>query len=351
MTRFLVYLILFSIAFTSCQKGDTDPPVPDDNWESFGLENIQIEKIKFSENYIFAATHDGIYRNQRQNASADGWQRIGLDSKEVSDLVVFNDQEILAAIELDMDEDISLYKTTDGGENWLPFQQGFGGEASQTVKALEYDRENPDVLFARGNFVVAKSTDRGQSWEPVIGEWDAAGYQAPLIKIDQNYPDYVWAGGENSIFQPYLNKSTNRGETWIGVNPPYEGDNAVYSLVSHPDNPEHILVGMEGQILYSTDGGENYETSIFFEDGTYILNLEKQDAQQETVYATGSQGGTSGGNLFFYESNDFGQNWELHEYDQDLGATYSNDVAIQASGNTLILYFATGDGVYRFIRR
>lgn len=344
---FLIYLILFSIFTISCQKDDPEPPQPVEKWQSLGLANTHVAKIRFSENYIYVATFNGVFRSNINNISANEWQNIGLESKQVQDLIIFNDQEILAAIQLGPEEDISLYRTTDGGNNWVPHQQGFGGEAPATVQALEHDPANPDVLWARGEYVVARSTDRGQSWENVFGEWDLAGYQAPLIKVNPNFPDFIWAGGENAIFQPYLLKSTDRGATWNSVEIPYEGDNAVYDLVSHRDNPEHVLIGMEGQILSSLYGGENWETSISIEDGTYIISMVNHPIQSETIYASGSQGGTSGGNLFYYQSNDFGQTWELHENTEGSGIFFVNDLAVQANGDDLVLYFATDRGVYK----
>lgn len=347
----LISLLFLSFFIFSCEREEPEPPRPDENWQSLGLDNTRVQKIFFSDNFMYAATTNGVFRNNLNNLTANGWQSLGLESKDVLDLVIYNDQEILAAIELGPEEDISLYRSTDGGQNWSPYQQGFGGEEPATVNAFAQDPNNPDIILARGNYVVAKSPNRGQSWELLFGEWGMAGYQAPLIKIDENNPEYVWAGGENSLFQPYLLRSTDGGETWLGVDPPYEGDDAVYSLVSHSENPDHILIGMEGQIRSSNDGGLNWDTSITFDDGTYITRMKKTNSQEETIFATGSQNGTSGGNLFFYESHDFGQNWELNEFEEGNGSFYISDLKVHRNEGETVLYFATDQGVYQYIRR
>jgi len=69
--------------------------------------------------------------------------------------------------------------------------------------------------------------------------------------------------------------------------------------VAHPENPERIVIGMEGQILYSIDGGKNRETVISFEVGTSITKIKQHPIQHERIYITGSQGGTAEVNLFF----------------------------------------------------
>lgn len=343
-----LFFLLILLSFINCED---DPEIPDSpsGWESLGLNDINVHKIQFSENYLFAATDQGMFRQSSTDISSTNWISVGLEGKEVIDFILFNDQEILAATDASPDEEVSLFKTTDGGSSWIPFQNGFGGDIEVTAHALAHDPTNASILFARAAYAVAKSTDRGESWVPVFGEWGSAGYQAPLIQVDENFPDHVWAGGESSIFQPYLWKSTNGGESWLLLDLPYEGDNSVYTLASHPENRENILIGMEGQILSSSDGGENWQKALQIEDGTYIIDLENHPEIPQKVYGTGSKGGTSGGNLFFYSSDDFGSTWELMVNEDNPGTFFAHDLELKVSGNQVFLYIATDRGLYRFV--
>lgn len=54
----------------------------------------------------------------------------------------------------------------------------------------------------------------GQEWTSTFKDWNAAGYQAPLLYVSPHDPSVVFAGGETSIFQPYPLRSSDFGEEW-----------------------------------------------------------------------------------------------------------------------------------------
>src|ERR1051326_4905972 len=120
-----------------------------------------------------------------------------------------------------------LWKTTDGGEHWVPVTDGQLHSAS--VGAVAVSESNPDVVWIgmgesciRGNILpgdgVYKSTDAGKTWTHMgFGNSDAIS----KIRIDPRNPDVVFVasfgkyGGpsdERGIF-----KTTDGGKTWRKV--------------------------------------------------------------------------------------------------------------------------------------
>src|SRR5689334_37295 len=120
-----------------------------------------------------------------------------------------------------------LWKTTDGGENWMPVTDGQITSAS--VGAVAVSETNPDVVWIgmgesciRGNIMpgdgVYKSTDAGKTWTHMgFRESDAIA----KIRIHPKNPDVVFVAsfgkyggpsGERGLF-----KTTDGGKTWRKV--------------------------------------------------------------------------------------------------------------------------------------
>lgn len=349
-TYSLLLILVFAPFLKICSPGDgPEDPKPHDKWEKLGLSDLNVSEIKFHHNLIFAATSDGLYK--KNVASPDTtWQPIGLQRQDILDFVLFSPDEIIACADVSTQpKSLSIYRTTDGGMTWEPYQNGFGGELGKTCYAIDHNPDAPDTLFARASYAVAKSTDRGQSWQPVLGDWGLIGYQSPLIKINENNPNIVWAGGENVSFSPYLARSTDYGNTWVPKPVPSNGDNAVYDIAIKKNNSEVVLVGMEGQLLRSVDGGDNFEIVLEPTGYPYFNTLERCPLSTTTVYTSGSENGTSGGQLFFYRSTNFGNTWTKVINDEDpVDEIATRDLEAHIFTVKPGLYMATNKGVWRY---
>lgn len=351
MRLFSVFLIIAFIPFLNiCDPGeDPEHPRPADNWQNLGLSDQDVQEIAFHRNLIFAATDNGMYKKNVANPDTV-WQPIGLQRWKVLDFILFSPDEIIACVDLsDFPKGASIYRTTDGGQTWQPYQNGFGGGPGQTCFALDHNPAAPDTLFGRASYPVGKSPDRGMSWRTVFGDWTSIGYQSDLIRIDEQNPNIVWAGGENAIFAPYLIKSTDYGETWMPKPVPSQGDNAVYDIAIKKTRSNVVVVGMEGQLIRSTDGGDNFNIVEAPEEGTYFLTLDRNPILSNTVYASGSEFGTTPGRLFFYQSNNFGQTWRKIVNDEDpVDDIAARDIEAHAFTVKPGLYLGTNKGVWRF---
>ncbi len=337
-------------------------------WSSIGLPGIYCEGVQVHEGRFYAATAEGI-KSRAIGDAEEEWKSIGPSDADVLDFIVFDSQEIIASKflrnDIDPSDTVSILRTTDGGATWMPYQNGFGGPNAAyygygVCTHLEHDPSKPDTLYARGEFVAAKTYDRGQSWTVIFPEnaasqqsWDLIGYQATIMDIDKYVPGRIWVGGESAIFQGYLAKSLNRGDTWTSYsqNDFFEqnpGDNACYTVVPNPEDPQALLLGMEGFIFKSPDEGETWALSHESPTYAYFIDIENSPTTEDRVYATGSDNGTAGGNLFFLVSDDFGETWEKVSWSEGPDGLAVNDLIILEGEDRDILVCATGEGLFTY---
>ncbi len=104
---------------------------------------------------------------------------------------------------------------------------------------------------------VYRSDDGGESWElansyPLNGVVFTYGYYFGEIRVDPNDPETVYTFGV-----PFL-KSTDGGKTWEqkARNQSVHVDH--HALWINPNDSEHILLGNDGGLYESHDGGENF---------------------------------------------------------------------------------------------
>ena len=100
----------------------------------------------------------------------------------------------------------TLFKSTDGGANWIPINNGLPGVG---VRALVIDPTNPMTLYAgtsRGLNIggvfsgggVFKSTDGGANWIP-ISTGLSPFFSVNTLVIDPTDPMTLYAGSDSSF--------------------------------------------------------------------------------------------------------------------------------------------------------
>ena len=139
---------------------------------------------------------------------------------------------------------------------------------SGRITAIDVVESNPDIIYAgSASGGLWKSTSGGVDWEPIFDEQKAASIGA--VDIHQKNPSVIWVGtGEgnprNSQSQGAgIFKSIDGGRTWeyMGL----EKTRSIHRVIIHPDNPDVVYAGVQGNawadteergVYKTTDGGE-----------------------------------------------------------------------------------------------
>ncbi len=175
-----------------------------------------------------------------------------------------------------------VWKTTDGGTNWLNVSDDFFGTGS--VGAIAVSESDPNILYVgmgespiRGNVShgdgVYKSMDAGKTWKRT-GLEDSR--HIARIRVHPKNPDLVYAAVLGHIFGPHeqrgVYRSKDGGKTWERILYKHNRTGAI-DLILDPSNPNVMYAGMwevkrtpyslesggkNGGLFKSTDGGDTW---------------------------------------------------------------------------------------------
>jgi hypothetical protein len=166
-----------------------------------------------------------------------------------------------------------VYRTSDGGESWNPFNRGIGAdfvpgetpEYGQCVHKVAMDAGEPDRLYAQNHGGVFRTDDAGASWHS-IAEGLPSDFGFPIVAHPRR-PNTVWLfplvadierfppGGKPAVWH-----SDDAGETWHETGPglPPEAYTAVLrdAFVTDTADPLGLYVGTRhGSLWVSNDEG------------------------------------------------------------------------------------------------
>ncbi|PSQ91070.1 MAG: hypothetical protein BRD43_00650 [Bacteroidetes bacterium QS_4_64_154] len=330
--RWIAALAVFlpSIGVVGCDLVSSDD-ASRTQWALAGLQNRDVQELKLRHGTLHAATDSGLYRKPL-DAEA-GWTTGGLQGKTVVDVTWRGDGDMLAGVQHEEGQTGPvLYKRATPDAQWTPFDTGYGPDDHRHVRALASIPGSRDTLLARGARNVARSVNGGGQWTSVWGDWRGIGYQAPLLYVSPHDPSVVFAGGESSIFQPYLVRSPDYGATWQRASGVSAG---------------RFLLGMEGRVLRSNDGGRNWTLAYEPPQYTYVFDFAARQAGDRTIiYAAGSENGTETGRLTLHRTDDFGESWERVSYTAGPDSAATRTLTLTENGGRTRLYLGTTDGVY-----
>lgn len=223
---------------------------------------------------IMYVAGNGIYRTEDAGAN---WEKI--NSQNVSDLVLHpTDPSILyAASNFESNaEEITLYKSIDGGTTWATVTNKFDGvNKSFGRKALGVTIDNPDALVvlatdANSTFgALLKSTDALETLELKSSSPNIFGYSTTGSDEDgQGGYDLAVAVSPTNEDEMYVSgvhiwKSINSGETWEVQN--YWVWNDPVLPYVHADNHTldfangNLYAGGDGGVFVSKDNGRSFQ--------------------------------------------------------------------------------------------
>jgi photosystem II stability/assembly factor-like uncharacterized protein len=220
--------------------------------------------------HLFGET-SGIYRSFD---GGDSWEWIDPDSSGLPNPLTTNvgriglaisqsDPNIIYALYNDGQIVLGLFKTTDQGSNWTdadPNDQLWPGGFSWYFGQVRVHPENPDVMYVL-DIVLSKTTDGGLSWS----------YEDPThvdyhdLKFNPQDANHILMGNDGGI-----DISTNGGLTWTET-----ADLPVtqfYEIGLDLNNPQRLYGGTQDNgTLQTLTGALNDWNIIYGGDGFYVI--------------------------------------------------------------------------------
>jgi photosystem II stability/assembly factor-like uncharacterized protein len=184
------------------------------SWASTGLRDAEIWALAIDPNIphvIYAGGTDGVFKSSDGGASwtsknaglGPDLSGIGLGTG-VSALVVDPSNSAVYAGTYIPGSDISsgfIYKSTDGGDNWV--QTPFHSPCAGDVTALAMHPQNSNRVYALfdGNFL-CRTVDGGNSWSELPWIGTIIG-MATSIALDRSSEATVYVGSSHGIFKSH----------------------------------------------------------------------------------------------------------------------------------------------------
>lgn len=145
----------------------------------------------------------------------------------------------------------NLYKTSNGGTNWVLLF-----DAPETLdRDIQVAPSNNQMIYVTGASTIFKSTNGGMSFTKISTDLAATNITAIAVHPSQSQTLYVTNGGWSATNHVY--KTTNGGMTWQNVtsglpNVPCN------TIVLDPAHPEIVYVGTDLGVYASTDEGATW---------------------------------------------------------------------------------------------
>ncbi|MFC1552380.1 T9SS type A sorting domain-containing protein [Candidatus Latescibacterota bacterium] len=201
-----------------------------------------------------------------------------------------------------------IWKSTDAGTTWFNINEGI---TNLTIGDIEMHPDDPNILLAAAgrlngfgggpdaeNGEVLRTTDGGLSWTRVIG-----GNRKPFtyIEIDETSHNIVYGAASDRGFF----KSMNGGVTWYETiyNPPYINPGHIISIATHKDKPNWLITNSYGGgVFISEDGANSWRDASKGYTGCEITGLAVAYDNPLKIYTVARSS--------IFKSVDGGENWK-----------------------------------------
>jgi len=186
-------------------------------------------------------------------------------------------------------------RTDDGGASWKLINNGMVLDTD--MFSILINPADPDNLWVSTCGWVYSTANRGDLWTRFRDGFNNR--RIHDIEIDPCDPDTLYAGSVAGLY-----RSEDHGKTWYVVS---DEGLVVNSIAMHPQRPDRIVVGIEGDGVYVSDDGARTFTRT--SDGLYNLRITAitpDPSIKNRVYASVVSGGAASG---IYRSDDGASTW------------------------------------------
>ncbi|MDX1653122.1 MAG: glycosyl hydrolase [Brumimicrobium sp.] len=289
---------------------------------------------------------DGVYKSID---GGESFENMGLkESRHIGGIVIDprNSDHVLVACEgsaWGSGGERGLYKTKDGGKNWvkvLDISQHTG------VNNVVMDPSNPDILYAtteqrrRHHFgkinggpesSVYKSTDGGENWREIKKGLPSVHLGGMGIAVSPVNPNVVYLIIEAAEDKGGFYRSENQGESWQRMSDHHSSGQYYNEIYCDPKNVD-LVYSVETYSHYTEDGGKTWKrlgnNNKHVDDHALWI-----DPQNTAHLLIGCDGG-------IYETYDRGSHWDFKE---NLPITQFYRVAVDNSEPFYYVYGGTQD--------
>lgn len=170
----------------------------------------------------------------------------------------------------------TILKTTNAGETWDLQYSSNNLDQPALFDAWFSDEQNGIAVGAYGLYL--KTSDGGESWQEVYQqslEDEEIGFSHFYSLVFDDTTDTLFMAGELG----FLAKSADKGQTWQLLDSPYDG--SFFNVTALKDGSV-LVMGLRGHLFRSTDAGENWQEintntisglqeSILMNDGRVLI--------------------------------------------------------------------------------
>lgn len=173
-----------------------------------------------------------------------------------------------------------IFKTTNGGANWIPQSHGISGSINGTILTGYFVNENIGYIctFEPKPY---RTTDGGATWgqQSVVDNYNGFYNDIKMLNADEGYI----VGGAGRIY-----KTTNGGALWDSLTVPTRS--FVLNTMEIVDNNTIVAMGNTGVFFISTDAGStwiNQNTSAATLSGSHF---SKDNSNNYAFFTVGTNG-------------------------------------------------------------
>ncbi len=277
------YILLVTILFAA----NTFPQTP--QWEFMGLTGKEIYDIAVDDSgNVFVASWTGIFKST-DNGVSWAFKNNGLQIGDIYKLFIDYEGNIYLCGSANF-PGYGLYKSTDGGENWLGFADTLNRNPNNNFEDVTIiPNELGGIIYVSNEHGVYRSTDNGVSWQ-------STNYLNPCARnIGINKNGYMFFGNQcASWFGIY--RSTDLGMNWV----------------------RHTFLGVSSM--------------VYLRDGSILAGCYDPGLSESGIYKTTNNGDT------WFNTNTFSGISSPTDFSLD----QNNDIYVSYSG--FGIYLSTNNG-------